>query len=63
MLSQYETMVLCSGDGDFLKLVKYMKGKFKKTLVIAHKDRFNWVLEKAANKIFFLEDIREKIEE
>ncbi len=62
LLSNYETMVLCSGDGDFVKLVRYVKGKYKKTLVIGNKDRFNWELEKAANKTIFLEDIRDKIE-
>lgn len=58
----YETMVLGSGDGDFVKLVKYIKGKYKKTTIIGHKDRFNWELEKVANKTIFLEDIRDKIE-
>ncbi len=62
LINNYDVLILCSGDGDFVKLIKYVKGKYKKTLVIGHKDRFNWELEKAANRTIFLEDVQDKIE-
>lgn len=61
-LDNYQELVLCSGDGDFAKLLKYVKGKHKKATLIAHKDRLNWQLEETANRVIFLEDIRQEIE-
>jgi uncharacterized LabA/DUF88 family protein len=49
---------LLSGDGDFVKLIKYLKGKKKKTVVIAPSDRFSDNLEKAANQVIYLEDLK-----
>jgi uncharacterized LabA/DUF88 family protein len=60
-LSAYEELVLCSGDGDFTKLLKYVKGKYKKTTIIVHKDRLNWGLEESANRVIFLEDLKQYI--
>lgn len=61
-LDKYDELVLCSGDGDFVKLLKYIKGKHKKTTLIAHKDRINSNLKKTANKTLFLKDLRKDIE-
>ncbi|MBP7795160.1 MAG: NYN domain-containing protein [Elusimicrobiales bacterium] len=61
-LNEYEELVLCSGDGDFTKLLKYIKGKYKKATVIAHKDRLNFQLKEAANRIIFIEDIKKEVE-
>lgn len=61
-LDEYQELVLCSGDGDFVKLLKYVKGKFKKTTVIAHRDRTNWKVAETANRIIYLETIRSEIE-
>ena len=60
-LNDYDELILGSGDGDFVKLIKYAKGKFKKTTVIAHKNRSNQGLEESANRVIFIEDIREEI--
>ena len=60
-LAEYQELVLCSGDGDFVKLLKYVKGKFKKTTVIGHKDRQNWELERTANRSISLESIKEEV--
>lgn len=62
-LSRLDTFILCSGDGDFIKLIKYLKGKVKKTVVVAPGDRLSRGLEKAANRVIYLEDIRCEIEE
>ncbi len=61
-LNEYEELVLCSGDGYFTKLIKYVKGKYKKTTVIAHKDRSNWQLQQASNRVIYIEDLRQEVE-
>ena len=61
-LNDYKELVLCSGDGDFTKLIKYVKGKYKKTTLIVHKDRLNWELKETANRVIFFEDIRRAVE-
>jgi uncharacterized LabA/DUF88 family protein len=61
-LSEYEELVLCSGDGDFVKLIKYVKGKYRKTTVIAHKDRINWEIKEASNRIIFFESLKKELE-
>jgi len=60
-LHDYEAFVLVSGDGDFVKLVKYLKGQRKKTIVIAPSERVSWNLEKAANQVVYLEDLKKFI--
>ncbi|MBM3253961.1 MAG: NYN domain-containing protein, partial [Candidatus Omnitrophica bacterium] len=61
-LPEYKELVLCSGDGDFVKLLKYIKGKFKKTTVIAHRHRLNWELASTANRVITLESIKTELE-
>ena len=58
----YDELVLCSGDGDFVKLLKYVKGKYKKTTVIVDEKMLNWELEKTANRAIFFKDIKPHIE-
>jgi len=43
-------------------LLKYVKGKYKKATVIAHKGRMNWQLKKIANRLIFIEDLRKEVE-
>ncbi len=62
-LAKVDTFILCSGDGDFTKLVKYVKGRFKKAIVVAPSDRLSGTLENAANQVIYLEDIRDEIEQ
>jgi uncharacterized LabA/DUF88 family protein len=57
----YDVFVLFSGDGDFVKLIKYLKGKRKKTVVIAPSERLSDNLEKAANQVIYLEDLEKEI--
>lgn len=61
-INNYKELVLCSGDGDFTKLLKYLKNKYKKATIIAHKDRLNWSLEKATNRVIYIEDLKLYIE-
>ncbi|MEA3368811.1 MAG: NYN domain-containing protein [Candidatus Ratteibacteria bacterium] len=61
-LQEYEELVLCSGDGDFIKLAKYIKGKHKKVTIVAHKDRLNSNLAITANRKVFFQDIRALVE-
>jgi len=60
-LHDYEAFVLASGDGDFVRLVRYLKGQRKKTIVIAPSERLSWNLEKAANQVIYLEDLKKFI--
>jgi len=60
-IANYDAFVLFSGDGDFVKLVKYLKGKRKKTIAIAPSERFSDNLEKAANQVIYLEDLKAEI--
>jgi uncharacterized LabA/DUF88 family protein len=57
----YDVFVLFSGDGDFVKLIKYLKGKRKKTVVIAPSERLSDNLEEAANQVIYLEELEEDI--
>ena len=61
-LDNYEVCVLCSGDGDFIKLIRYLKGKRKRVMVIAGEDRLSKGSEKAANEVVYLKDIKSDIE-
>ncbi len=61
-LNSYDDFILCSGDGDFVKLIRYLKGHKKKTIVIAGEERFSQFLINASNKKISLENIRPEIE-
>jgi len=61
-INNYSELVLCSGDGDFVKLGKYVKGKFRKFTVIGQKDRLNSRLIQVANRTLFLGEIRSLVE-
>ena len=60
-MDKYDVFSLVSGDGDFEKLIKYLKGKAKKTIVIAPKERLSGKLEKAANVVITLNQIKNDI--
>lgn len=60
-MDQYDVFVLVSGDGDFIKLVKYLKGRKKKAVVMAPGERLAIQLAEAANQVIYLEDIEDKI--
>jgi uncharacterized LabA/DUF88 family protein len=62
-LDRLDTFILCSGDGDFTRLIKYTKGRHKKAVVVAPSERLAHTLENAANKVIYLEDIRHEIEQ
>jgi len=61
-LDDYEVCMLCSGDGDFIKLIRYLKGKEKRVIVIAGEDRLSRGSEKAANQVIYLKNIKRDIE-
>ena len=61
-IENFDEIILCSGDGDFTKLIKYLKGKFKKTTVIAPFDRLSWSLSKSAHKVINLNKLRPFLE-
>ena len=61
-IAQYNNAVLFSGDGDFTKLVKYLKGKFKQTIVISAKKRTSRSILDAANQFINLNNLKDQIE-
>ena len=60
-LNNFDVFILVSGDGDFEKLVKYLKSKKKRTIVIAPKNRLSQNLNKAANVVINLKNIKDSI--
>lgn len=61
-VEEYKVFLLASGDGDFAKLVRHLKGKYKKTIVISHKQRTSHQLIGSANQVIFLNSIRMYVE-
>jgi len=57
-----DIFIICSGDGDFTRPIKYLKSKAKKVVVAGFKENINPKLLEIAHEILFLEVIREKIE-
>ena len=57
-LGEYKVLLLASGDGDFARLVRYLKGKYKKTVVISHRDRTSHQLTRSTNQLIHLRDIQ-----
>lgn len=60
-IDSYDIFILCSGDGDFLKLVKYLKGKYKRVVIIVGKERLSKDLKKASHQVIFLKEIKPDI--
>lgn len=61
-LNNFNTFIFCTGDGDFTKLIKYLKGKWKKTIILAPGDRLAKNLAKSANNIVYIKDLKREIE-
>jgi len=60
--SSYDTVVLLSGDSDFVYLIKILQKQFqKKVWVISSRKTISWETKIVANYYQFLEDIRDKI--
>lgn len=57
----YENFILASGDGDFIPLLKYLKGCHKKVIVISDSGRLNKDLVKTANQTIYLKDIKSQL--
>jgi uncharacterized LabA/DUF88 family protein len=61
-INDYERFILCSGDGDFVRLVRYLKYKHKHTIVIAISDRISWLLKKHSHQIVSVGELKGDIE-
>lgn len=61
-IEDYDRFVLCSGDGDFVRLVKYLKFKQKHTVVISAADRTSFLLKKHSHQTIGLGELRKDIE-
>jgi uncharacterized LabA/DUF88 family protein len=60
---EIDVYLICSGDGDFTRLVNYLKNRGKKVIVAGFKANLNKKMLDAANEAIFLEAIRDKIED
>ena len=60
-IDKYDCVVLVSGDGDFVRLIKYLKGRKKKTVVVAPSKRLSWNLKRAANQVPYLDDLEDQL--
>lgn len=61
-IEEYDKALLCTGDGDFAQLVKYLKGKFKKVYVISARDRCSTFLKEAKpHQIIWLDKLKSHI--
>lgn len=61
-MNDYERIVLCSGDGDFTRLIKYLKYKLKHTVIISVGNRTSWLLKKHSHQTISLGDLKKEIE-
>ncbi len=59
---KFDVFILASGDGDFARLIRYLKGRGKRTVVVSHTKRVSSQLKKAANQVIDLRDIRGDVE-
>ena len=55
------TIILFSGDSDFAYLVKRLRLLGKSVLIYSSRKTISWELKLAASKVFYLEDLKEKI--
>lgn len=61
-ISQYDEIFLCTGDGDFAKLIKYLKGKHKKVYLVSMRDRCSSFLKEAKpHEIIWIEKLKSDI--
>ncbi len=59
-IDDYDVCILCSGDGDFDKLVRYLKGRHRRVVVVAHKPYLSNLLR--PNKTILLGALRAAVE-
>jgi len=57
-----DVFIFCSGDGDFIRLLRHVKSQGKKTIVMGLKKSMNDKLAMSAHEVIYLEAIQEKIE-
>lgn len=54
-INNYDVLVLCTGDGDFVELVRTLKRNLKETYAISIEGRFNRELKQAVNSFDYLD--------
>jgi uncharacterized LabA/DUF88 family protein len=59
-IARYDVCILGSGDGDFDRLVRYLKGRHKSVVVVSHKSHLSDLLR--PDRIVLLEGIRAAVE-
>lgn len=59
---QYDKAIIVSGDGDFLCLAEYLDAENKLLKILAPNKRYSSLLNKYANKILVVSEMRQKLE-
>lgn len=61
-VNSFETMVLFSGDSDFVHLIRVLQKQFqKKVVVYSSRKTISWEIKLGANKYYFFEDFKKEI--
>lgn len=61
-INEYDQILLCTGDGDFAKLISYLKGKFKRVYLVSMRDRCSSFLKQAKpHQIIWLEKLKPNV--
>ncbi len=61
-VDDFDVLVLFSGDSDFVYLIKILQKQFQKHVyVFSSRRTISWELKLAANKYWFLEDLKNKL--
>lgn len=61
-INNYEVFILASGDGDFIRLIKYLKQRRKQTVIVSPRRAVNDTLRKTAAEFISLNGIRSYVE-
>ncbi|OIP13768.1 MAG: hypothetical protein AUJ99_01000 [Caldisericum sp. CG2_30_36_11] len=62
-LTKYDKAVIVSSDGDYYRLVRYLKETGKLLYVIGTNNRVSWLLRReAGSSLLLIDQIRSKIE-
>jgi len=60
--SSLDEIIIFSGDSDFRYLAKKLKDSGIKTIIFSSRKTISWELKLEASEVFYLEDIKDKIQ-
>lgn len=60
--SKLDEVIIFSGDSDFRYLAKRLKDSGIKTIIFSSRKTISWELKLEASEVFYLEDIKDKVQ-